>query len=217
MTDQHLTHLYFLLDRSGSMQSIREETVAGFGAFIDEQRNVPGVCRVTLAQFDHEYDEVYADRDLADVPALQLTPRGSTALLDALGRTIVEAGERLAALPEEQRHALVRREVDGLSHAQVARELGLTEQATKSLVFRARGNLVREREARSEACHEVRADLLEAADAAVRPAHGELADSGFTRAHLAVTAATGVAAGEELLGWLRDRAAADSMTVSGRL
>ena len=61
------------------------------------------------------------------------------------------------------------------------------------------------------------ADLLEAAGAAIRPAHGELADSGFTRAHLAVTTATGVAAGEELLGWLRDRAAADSMTVSGRL
>jgi hypothetical protein len=61
------------------------------------------------------------------------------------------------------------------------------------------------------------ADLLEAAAAAIRPAHGELADSGFTRAHVAVTAATGVAAGEELLGWLRDRAAADSMTVSGRL
>jgi hypothetical protein len=61
------------------------------------------------------------------------------------------------------------------------------------------------------------ADLLEAAAAAIRPAHGELADSGFTRTHLAVTAATGVAAGEELLGWLRDRAATDSMTVSGRL
>jgi hypothetical protein len=62
------------------------------------------------------------------------------------------------------------------------------------------------------------ADLLEAADAAVRPAHGELADSGFTRPHLTVTAATGAAAGAELLGWLRDRAAAAApTTVSGRL
>jgi hypothetical protein len=50
------------------------------------------------------------------------------------------------------------------------------------------------------------ADLLDAADAAIRPAHGELAATGFTRPHLAVTAATGVAAGAELLGWLRDRA-----------
>jgi hypothetical protein len=61
------------------------------------------------------------------------------------------------------------------------------------------------------------ADLLEAADAAIRPAHGELADTGFTRPHLAVTAATGAAAGAELLGWLRDRAVSAPMSVSGSL
>jgi hypothetical protein len=53
------------------------------------------------------------------------------------------------------------------------------------------------------------ADLLDAADAAIRPAHGELAQAGFTRPHLAVTASTGVAAGAELLGrlhrWAADR------------
>jgi hypothetical protein len=103
MTDQNLTHIYFLLDRSGSMSSIREETVAGFDAFITEQRSAPGTCRVTLARFDDEYDEVYADRDLADVPSLELTPRGMTALLDALGRLIVGAGERLAAMSEAER------------------------------------------------------------------------------------------------------------------
>jgi hypothetical protein len=46
------------------------------------------------------------------------------------------------------------------------------------------------------------ADLLDAADAAVRPAHGELQDAGFHRPHLAVTRAAGVAAGAELLAWL---------------
>jgi hypothetical protein len=62
------------------------------------------------------------------------------------------------------------------------------------------------------------ADLLEAADAAIRPAHGELADSGFTCPHLTVTAATGVAAGAELLGLLHDRAvAAAPIPASGRL
>ncbi|WP_232663559.1 HAD family hydrolase [Pseudonocardia sp. TRM90224] len=62
------------------------------------------------------------------------------------------------------------------------------------------------------------ADLLEAADAAIRPAHGELADAGFTRDHLAVTVNTGVLAGTELLEWLVDRvAAAGRMSVSGRL
>lgn len=49
------------------------------------------------------------------------------------------------------------------------------------------------------------ADLLDAADAAIRPAHGELADAGFTRDHLSVTAATGVRAGEEVLTWLIGR------------
>ncbi len=62
------------------------------------------------------------------------------------------------------------------------------------------------------------ADLLDAADLAIRPAHGELADAGFTRPHLAVTAARGVAAGAELLGWLRDRAAAvGTVAASGTL
>ncbi|HEY0815605.1 MAG TPA: HAD family hydrolase [Pseudonocardia sp.] len=49
------------------------------------------------------------------------------------------------------------------------------------------------------------ADLLDAADAAIRPAHGELAEAGFTRDHLAVTSTTGVRAGEEMLAWLHAR------------
>jgi hypothetical protein len=51
------------------------------------------------------------------------------------------------------------------------------------------------------------ADLLRAADTAVRPAHGELDDAAFALPHLHVTSARGAAAGAELLGWLRDRAA----------
>jgi hypothetical protein len=56
------------------------------------------------------------------------------------------------------------------------------------------------------------ADLLEAADAAIRPAHGELADTGWIRPHVAVTAARGGWAGAEILAWLRERSAA---TVTG--
>jgi hypothetical protein len=56
------------------------------------------------------------------------------------------------------------------------------------------------------------ADLLEAADAAIRPAHGELADTGWIRPHVAVTAARGGWAGTEILAWLRERSAA---TVAG--
>jgi RNA polymerase sigma factor (sigma-70 family) len=71
----------------------------------------------------------------------------------------------LSALPEQQRHALVRRELDGISHTQLAVELGVSEQASKNLVFRARTNLVKHRDARTSSCAEVQRDLLTAHDA----------------------------------------------------
>jgi hypothetical protein len=107
MTNPNLTHLYFLLDRSGSMQTILDDTVGGFDAFIAEQRKSPGDCRVTLAQFDDHYEEVYADRPIADVPSLVLQPRGTTALLDSIARLVIDAGKRLEALPEDQRPGTV--------------------------------------------------------------------------------------------------------------
>ncbi len=70
----------------------------------------------------------------------------------------------ISGLPAPQRHALLRREVDGISHAALARELGVSEQATKNLVHRARANLVKHEEARSTDCHDVRLALLEAHD-----------------------------------------------------
>jgi RNA polymerase sigma factor (sigma-70 family) len=70
----------------------------------------------------------------------------------------------MATLPAQQRHALLRREVDGISHAALAAELGVSPQATKNLVHRARTNLVKLRDARSSDCQRVRADLLEAHD-----------------------------------------------------
>lgn len=107
MTDATFTHISFLLDRSGSMQSIKDDTVGGFEAFIAEQRGEPGRCTVSLAQFDHEYQEVFTDIPIERVRPLTLHPRGSTAMLDAIGRLIASTGERLAALPEEQRPGTV--------------------------------------------------------------------------------------------------------------
>lgn len=107
MTDPQLTHLYFLLDRSGSMESIRAATEEGFDAFIAQQRQLPGQCQVTLVQFDTDYQQVYAARPIAAVPPLRLTPRGGTALLDAMGRLIVETGEQLARLDETERPGTV--------------------------------------------------------------------------------------------------------------
>jgi hypothetical protein len=114
-----LTHLYFLLDRSGSMQSIKSDIEGGFAAFVAEQRKGAGECRATLAQFDDVYEVVYADRAIADVPPLDLQPRNMTALHDAMGRLITDAGAELAALPVSERPGtvIVAIMTDGLENA----------------------------------------------------------------------------------------------------
>jgi RNA polymerase sigma factor (sigma-70 family) len=73
-----------------------------------------------------------------------------------------------ATLPYEQRHALLRRELDGASHAEVAAELGITAPASKSLVFRARENVLKQAEAREARCGAVQDELLRASHAGRR-------------------------------------------------
>lgn len=107
MTKPNSAEIIVILDRSGSMASIRKDMEGGFDSFIAEQRKLPGECSVTLVQFDDKYEVVYMGKALADVPPLDLVPRGSTALLDAVGKTTVATGERLAAMPEHERPARV--------------------------------------------------------------------------------------------------------------
>lgn len=93
------TEILVITDRSGSMATIAPEVIGGYNNFIKEQREVPGEARVTFTQFDDKYEVVYAGKPLADVPELTsatFVPRGMTALLDAIGRTLNEQGERIA-------------------------------------------------------------------------------------------------------------------------
>jgi uncharacterized protein YegL len=103
MTRPNSTEIIFIVDRSGSMRTIADDMRGGFDTFIGEQRATPGECRVTLVQFDDHYEVVYTAKLLADVPPLELVPRGQTGLLDAIGRTLDATGARLAAMKEEDR------------------------------------------------------------------------------------------------------------------
>ncbi|TMS54807.1 vWA domain-containing protein [Mycobacterium sp. DBP42] len=107
MANSNLTHLVFLLDRSGSMQSIKSDVVGGFDAFLVEQRAAEGQCIATLAQFDHEYEVVYQGLSIDRVPPLVLEPRGRTALLDSMGKLITDTAARIDALPEDGRPGTV--------------------------------------------------------------------------------------------------------------
>lgn len=103
------TRIVVVLDRSGSMESIREATIAGFNHFLHEQRKQPGECMLRLVQFDDEYNVIF-DGPLALVPELTaatFVPRNNTALFDAQGRTIIDLGRDLAQLPEHLRPSKV--------------------------------------------------------------------------------------------------------------
>lgn len=119
MTDSNKTLVAALLDRSGSMETSKSATEDGWRELINGQRQQPGECQVTLAQFDTVYEVVYSPTDIADVPEFVVQPRGMTALLDAAGRFITEIGEQLSALPEADRpgHVICLIMTDGMENS----------------------------------------------------------------------------------------------------
>lgn len=121
MVRADLTDLVVLLDRSGSMESIRTDMEGGFKSFLEEQKSLPGHAVLSLSQFDNVYEKVYVERPIAEAPPLRIKPRNSTALLDAMGRLILETGQRLAAKPEADRPSQVIFMVitDGLENSSV--------------------------------------------------------------------------------------------------
>jgi hypothetical protein len=103
MTDPDYTAIMLVLDRSGSMDFIRAATEEAVNGFVAEQAKLPGRATIAIAQFDNAYEIVNASIPAGDVPKYILRPRGSTALLDAIGRAITDFGDELSALPEAQR------------------------------------------------------------------------------------------------------------------
>ena len=103
MPDKDLCEIIVLLDRSGSMASVKGDMEGGFNAFVAEQKKMLGAV-LTLVQFDsNSIDTVHEAKPIGDVPALHLDPRGSTPLLDAMGKTINSVGQRYGRTPEEKR------------------------------------------------------------------------------------------------------------------
>ena len=93
------THIYFLLDRTGSMASMTADVIGGFNRFLAEQRADGDDARMTLVQFDSQAPfEVIADAApitrIADLSAATFVPRGATPLLDATGNLITHASAR---------------------------------------------------------------------------------------------------------------------------
>jgi len=88
---QEAMDLIFIMDRSGSMSGSEADTIGGFNSFIQQEIKKELNTRVTTILFDHDYEVLYERKPIHEVPKLtdrEYWVRGSTALLDAIGRTI---------------------------------------------------------------------------------------------------------------------------------
>lgn len=85
------TRIIFLLDRSGSMGGLESDVINGFNAFVSEQKQLKDKAKLTTVLFDNMYEVLHDNVDLQKVEPItrkEYFVRGSTALLDAVGRTI---------------------------------------------------------------------------------------------------------------------------------
>ncbi len=136
-------HIYFVLDRSGSMQSIASDVIGGFNSFLAAQRAEGTDAVMTLVQFDsqdsHEVvvDAVTLDK-VRDLHAATFVPRGGTPLFDAMGHAIADAtirAEKRRAAAEQAEEILFVTFTDGGENQSV--------EYTKEKVF----DLIKRREA----------------------------------------------------------------------
>ncbi|MBE6843974.1 MAG: VWA domain-containing protein [Ruminococcus sp.] len=97
MANKNLTEMVFILDRSGSMSGLEADTIGGYNSLLEKQRKEVGDATVTTVLFDDQYEMIHdhaAIGKVKDITNKEYFARGSTALLDAVGKTINHVGNR---------------------------------------------------------------------------------------------------------------------------
>ena len=101
-----ITEVVFLLDRSGSMGGLELDTIGGFNSMLHKQRLIEGKVKISTVLFDHQFEVIHHRLPLEEVADLTLKEyfvRGSTALLDAIGRSIKKIGSIQKYATDENR------------------------------------------------------------------------------------------------------------------
>lgn len=117
-----LTEIVFILDRSGSMSGLEADTIGGFNAMIEKQKEAAGKALISTVLFDHVstvlHDRVPLER-VEPMTDRDYTVRGSTALLDAIGGAIRHIANVHKYAREEDRpmHTLFVITTDGMENA----------------------------------------------------------------------------------------------------
>lgn len=91
-----MTHLFCIIDRSGSMSGLEKSTIDGYNEYVNNLRKEK--AKITTILFDHEFKKLVDNKPIKDSPELNgetYQPRGSTALVDAVCRTINESKDRV--------------------------------------------------------------------------------------------------------------------------
>ena len=104
--NKNLTELVFILDRSGSMCGLEQDTIGGFNSMLKKQKREEGQAYVSTVLFDNVSEVIHDRVDIQNVPALtnkEYYVRGSTALLDAVGKAIHHIGNVHKYAREEDR------------------------------------------------------------------------------------------------------------------
>lgn len=114
--------LVCILDRSGSMHDLATDTIGGYNAFLEKQKAAEGEAELTTVLFDDEYEFLLERQPLAKVPELtekEYFARGSTALLDAVGKTIMSTAGSMKkeGICPERRKVLFMIMTDGKENA----------------------------------------------------------------------------------------------------
>ena len=103
---KNLTEIVFILDRSGSMAGLEDDTIGGFNAMIRKQMGEAGEAYVSTVLFDNETEVIHDRVDIQKIQPLtreEYYVRGSTALLDAVGKSIHHIGNIHKYAREEDR------------------------------------------------------------------------------------------------------------------
>lgn len=111
-----------IIDRSDSMDAIKNETIEGFNSLVKAQREFNGTTTLSLVIFNQEYQCVFERKDIHEVPLLDTEtyiPKGATAILDAIGISMDSLGDKLYNTPEDERpeKVIVAILTDGIENA----------------------------------------------------------------------------------------------------
>lgn len=148
MKQEKLTEIVCIIDRSGSMGSIRDDAIGSFNTFLKDQQSLSGEALMTIVLFDDQYEIMHNGTRIGYVPMLTTrtyVPCGSTALFDAIGRTINEVKSRISRTEDQKKipdNVIVAILTDGEENASTEFNLPQIESMIKKQIEQDQWNFV---------------------------------------------------------------------------